>query len=151
MRGHEAEIMELQALMEVWRGEMACIQCHYQINMRFRRARNARGRTPTRMGARMLYDWIRRLLQLVVVRDERRFLLGRIISIRMGSTEILIVIIGYMLLLLLLLLWLMLVLLLLLIHRLRVVDGSWMSNEKWEIVNKREQKAGTGRRRNRRS
>lgn len=26
MRGHEAEIMELQALMEVWRGEMTYIQ-----------------------------------------------------------------------------------------------------------------------------
>ena len=65
----------------------------------------------------MLYDWIRRLLQLVVVRDVRRFLLGRIISIRIGSTEILIVIIGYMLLLLLLLL-LLLMLVLLLIHRL---------------------------------
>lgn len=39
MRGHEAEIMELQALMEVWRGEMTYIQstrAHYQINMRQR-------------------------------------------------------------------------------------------------------------------
>lgn len=45
MRGHEAEIMELQALMEVWRGEMTYIQstrAHYQINMRHRRVKNAR-------------------------------------------------------------------------------------------------------------
>ena len=27
MCGHEAKIMELQALMKVWRGEMTCIQC----------------------------------------------------------------------------------------------------------------------------
>lgn len=70
MRGHEAEVMELQALMKVRRGKM------------------------TRMRARMLYDWIRLLLNLlVVVRDVRRFLLGRIIPIRIRSTEILGVII----------------------------------------------------------
>lgn len=79
MRGHEAEIMELQALMKVRRGEMA------------------------RMRARMLYDWIRLLLNLlVVVRDVRRFLLGRIIPVRIRSTEILGVIIWHMLLVLLL-------------------------------------------------
>lgn len=89
MRGHEAEIMELQALMKVRRGKM------------------------TRMRARMLYDWIRLLLNLlVVVRDVRRFLLGRIIPIRIRSTEILGVIIWHML-------------LVLLIHRLKVVEGSW--------------------------
>lgn len=70
--------MELQALMKVRRGEM------------------------TRMRARMLYDWIRLLLNLlVVVRDVRRFLLGRIIPIRIRSTEILGVIIWHMLLMLL--------------------------------------------------
>lgn len=45
MRGHEAEIMELQALMEVWGGEMTYIQCtraRYQINMRLRRVKNTR-------------------------------------------------------------------------------------------------------------
>lgn len=89
MRGHEAEVMELQALMKVRRGKM------------------------TRMRARMLYDWIRLLLNLlVVVRDVRRFLLGRIIPIRIRSTEILGVIIWHML-------------LVLLIHRLKVVEGSW--------------------------
>lgn len=89
MRGHEAEIMELQALMKVRRGKM------------------------TRMRARMLYDRIRLLLNLlVVIRDVRRFLLGRIIPIRIRSTEILGVITWHML-------------LMLLIHRLKVVEGSW--------------------------
>jgi hypothetical protein len=45
MRGHEAEIMELQAVMKVWRGDMTYKQstrAYYQINMRFRRGKNAR-------------------------------------------------------------------------------------------------------------
>lgn len=97
MRGHEAEIMELQALMEVWGGEMA------------------------RMGARMLHDWIRRLMHLVVVCDVRRFLLGRIIPIRIRATEICTVIIGHML-------------LVLLIHRLKSWTGRVRCNEKWRGI-----------------
>jgi hypothetical protein len=80
MRGHEAEIMELQALMEVWGGEM------------------------TRMSGRMLKRIRVLVVHLVVVCERVRvFVLGRIIAISPRLTEICVVIIGDMLVVLLVL------------------------------------------------
>jgi len=65
MRGHEAKIMELQALMKVWGGEM------------------------TRMSGRMLKRIRVLVVHLLVVRERvRGIVLGRIITIRSRLTEI---------------------------------------------------------------